>query len=323
MSTENQCPCCSGSSYQECCQPFHEGKLPDNALKLMRSRFAAYSLNLPDYLIATTHPASPQYSPNTKAWAQNIDQFSTQTSFDNLEILGFIEQGRFAIVTFTAHLSQNQKNVTFTEKSYFEKIHGRWFYRNGQLAEGRDTNLIPLQSTNILPLAYYGEPILRKKSEPIDAITDDIRTLVQDMKETMDSFNAIGLAAPQVHRSIRLFIIRDPVRDPEGVNGPHGIKVFINPELSLFSNSLCVLSEGCLSIPGIRSDVERPEEITVEYTNLEGNRTKERFSGWDARVILHENDHIDGVLFIDRLIEEERKHFEPFLEDLQRRVSQS
>jgi len=320
MPTKEQCPCYSGETYSECCQPYHEGKLPPNALKLMRSRFAAYALNIPKYLIATTHPASPQYNPNHELWSKRIAEFSSITTFSNLEILGFIEQGSFAIVTFVAHLAQQDQTTIYTERSYFERIDGRWLYRNGQMADGRDPTLAPPDKIRLLPMAYYGNPILKRVADPIEEITDEIIQLVQDMKETMDSFEAIGIAAPQIHKSIRLFIIRQPVRDPEGVTEPHSIKVFINPELTLPSHKTCVVSEGCLSIPGVRSEVERPREITVEYTDLDGSRTTQRFFGWDARVIQHENDHIDGILFPSRLTDEKQKDLEAYLQGLQHRL---
>ena len=96
--------------------------------------------------------------------------------------------------------------------------------------------------------------------------------------------------------------------------------MFINPHLSLPSEESWKAAEGCLSIPMIRSIVERPKEITVEYTTIEGKKIKERVSGWTARVIMHENDHLNGILFIDRLEKEEQLKLVPILENLERRM---
>lgn len=129
----NSCPCCSGKSYDECCKLFHEGAMPENALQLMRSRYSAYVLNLPDYIVATTHPANPHYSENKFSWKRSISQFSRNSSFEKLEILDFKENKTEATVTFTAHLSQGNRDATFTEKSYFEKKDNQWLYLDGQL----------------------------------------------------------------------------------------------------------------------------------------------------------------------------------------------
>lgn len=132
----NSCPCCSMKEYDNCCKPFHDGIIPENALQLMRSRYSAYVLNIPDYIIATTHPASPQYSENKFSWKRSISQFSRTSSFHKLEILDFKENKAVATVTFTAYLSQGSHDATFTERSYFEKINNRWLYRGGQLSQG-------------------------------------------------------------------------------------------------------------------------------------------------------------------------------------------
>ena len=314
------CPCQSGNPYEVCCRPFHSGKKPDTALQLMRSRFAAYALCMPDYIIHTTHPASPQFCHDAKDWAQKISEFSSHTEFKGLEILGFQESGSFATVTFVAHLIQDQKDVSFTEKSYFEKVKGKWLYRSGQSSQGRVPNLMTTGQLRLLPLAYYGHPILRRVADPILHVTDDVRKLVEEMIETIDACDGIGLAAPQVHHSIKLFIIRKPVEIEAGKVELREVKVFINPKVSLPSAETWKESEGCLSIPTIHGDVERPKEITIEYSDLAGNSVQERVSGWEARVIMHENDHINGVLFIDHLDEETKKNLEPFLQHLHNRI---
>ncbi|MES2122005.1 MAG: peptide deformylase [Chlamydiota bacterium] len=316
------CPCGSGEVYKACCEPYHDGRLPENALKLMRSRYAAYALNLPKYLIQTTHPASPQFHSDIGRWAAMIADFCRHTQFTKLEVLSFQEQGSFAVVTFTAHLTQNKQDASFTERSYFEKIKGKWLYRSGLLADGHAPHLITTGQIKVLPLAYYGDPILRKVAEPITAFNDDLRTLVDEMIETMDAYDGVGLAAPQVHHSVQVFVIR-VLKEEEGKVVPKGIKVMINPVIADPSAENWKIPEACLSIPTFQGEVERPQEITVEYSDVEGNRIQERISGWEARIVQHENDHLNGVLFIDRLSEEEKKAIKPSLEQLRKRIHES
>lgn len=284
----------------------------------MRSRFAAYALKLPDYIIQTTHPASPQYSDNISVWKHQITQFSLQTTFEKLEIFGFEEKDNMAVVSFTAHLLQNLVNRSFSEKSFFEKMNGRWLYHHGIHKD--DLLAIQAGDLNTFPITFYGTPILRQKAAPVKEITDEVKNLVKKMTNTLYAFNGMGLAAPQVHHSIRLFIIRLPEELEDGTLRYGELKVFINPKLSLPSKETRDENEGCLSIPGIRHVVERPQEITVEYTNLDGATTVERFSGWTARVIMHENDHINGILFIDRLPPKEKAKLENSLKKLEKRL---
>lgn len=126
------CPCHSKKPYEACCRPFHRGKSPATALELMRSRYAAYALALPDYIIDTTHPESPGFFSDRKKGAQEIALFSSHTEFKGLDILAFQEEGPSATVTFRAHLLQGGKDVSFTEKSHFEKVQGKWLYRSGE-----------------------------------------------------------------------------------------------------------------------------------------------------------------------------------------------
>ncbi len=314
------CPCCSGLEYRQCCRPLHAGELPENALQLMRARYSAYALNIPAYIIATTHPASPQYMSNKFNWQRSLSRFSEKFSFEKLEILDFQEKEKVATVTFTAHLLQQSRDATFTERSHFEKMQGQWLYRGGQLAQGHAPHLITTGQLRLLPLAYYGDPILRRQADPIEEITEDIRKLVEEMVETMDACDGIGLAAPQVHHSIRLFVIRKPVELTQEAFEPGEVIVLINPHLSAPSEATWEASEGCLSIPGLRSSVTRVQEITVTYTSLDGHLQERRCSGWEARVVMHEYDHIEGLLFTDRLPPEEQKKIAPFLQNLEKRM---
>ena len=316
----NQCLCCSGKNYEQCCKPLHEGALPANALQLMRSRYTAYALNLPLYIIHTTHPASPQYQTNPLIWAQEISEFSKHSKFQRLDIHSFQEHGDLATVTFTAHLTQGRKEGSYTEKSLFEKTKGRWLYRSGQLINGHAPNLATTSTARVLPIAYYGDLILTKKADPISEITPSLRKLVEEMIETMDACNGVGLAAPQVHHSIRLFIIRAPIEHRDGSLDYGDVCVFINPKISNESKQVSKATEGCLSIPTIHGKVNRPKQICIEYTNLEGQQMKEICNGWKARMILHEHDHIDGILFIDRMDPKEREQIEPQLKQIYHRI---
>jgi len=123
------CPCSSGEPYETCCKPFHVGQLPDSPLQLMRSRYSAYTFGLSDYIIDTTHPDHPQFLKDRDVWKRDIDRFSKITTFEKLEILDSSD----ATVTFRAHLTQGGKDASFTEKSLFEKVNGRWLYKSGEL----------------------------------------------------------------------------------------------------------------------------------------------------------------------------------------------
>jgi len=127
------CPCFSSKPYAECCRPYHEGLLPEEALKLMRSRYSAYALGLAEYIIQTTHPDHPSYSSETSLWKQDILKFSNSTLFVSLTILDFIPGDKKAYVTFKAGLKQNDQDVSFTEKSFFLKEGARWLYRQGEI----------------------------------------------------------------------------------------------------------------------------------------------------------------------------------------------
>ncbi len=161
----------------------------------------------------------------------------------------------------------------------------------------------------ILPIVAYGDPVLWTKAEDItDPLSDSTRKLIEDMFETMYRAEGVGLAAPQIGRSIRLFVI-DPapfakwpdLSEKEKQILLNGKQAFINPVILQETGEYRDFEEGCLSIPYINEKVRRKSKITIEYTDAEGNRKKENFSGLIARVIQHEYDHIEGILFTDRL----------------------
>jgi SEC-C motif domain protein len=133
VSKYNPCPCSSKALYHKCCKEYHDGKLPENALKLMRSRYSAFALKLCDYIIDTTHPENPAHEENLNAWRREILTFSAGTRFNFLDIVEFIDGDNEATVTFTANLNQHDQDVSFTEKSVFEKVNGKWLYKSGEL----------------------------------------------------------------------------------------------------------------------------------------------------------------------------------------------
>ena len=140
----------------------------------------------------------------------------------------------------------------------------------------------------LLDVAKLGEEVLRKKAEPVAEINDEIRALVEDMFETMIEKDGVGLAAPQIGKSLRLFV-DDDVR-----------RVFINPQIIKTSTEVGEYDEGCLSIPQVYETIVRPLEVTVQAYNEKGRPFTLEADGLLARIIQHEYDHLDGILYIDR-----------------------
>lgn len=165
----------------------------------------------------------------------------------------------------------------------------------------------------LLPMHYYGDPVLRKQCAKIKEVTPEIRKLAEDMIETMDAYRGIGLAANQVGKLIRIFVLREEKIAPNGDYMLGDAKVYINPVLTSPSQDTEVMFEGCISFPGMHLEVERPLGITVEAFDINGQTFREEIRGYMSRVIMHENDHINGTLFIDRCSKEERQRVEPIL----------
>lgn len=159
----------------------------------------------------------------------------------------------------------------------------------------------------ILDVVLYGDPILRKKCREIEEITEEIKVLALNMIETMDFKSGAGIAAPQVGKDLRIFVVRKYVDKPDGTWTVSDPKVYINPKISKPSKECWVFAEGCLSVPGLSVPVERPYQIHIEATDLFGNRFEEIEEGHNARLLMHENDHLNGVLHIDRT-DEKTKH---------------
>jgi peptide deformylase len=159
----------------------------------------------------------------------------------------------------------------------------------------------------ILPIVAYGSPVLRKVCREIDESSPDLTRLIADMWETMYNSNGVGLAAPQINRDIRLFVIdstqifKNLEEDEEGLypDAPGFKGVFINAHISGIEGDEWAYNEGCLSIPKIREDIFRNEQVTIDYEDENFQPHSKVFNGITARVILHEYDHIEGKLFID------------------------
>ena len=153
----------------------------------------------------------------------------------------------------------------------------------------------------ILPIIAYGHPVLKKAAVEVDQNNDSLPQLIADMWETMYNAQGVGLAAPQIGQSIRLFII-DTIQVMDEGEENTGIKqTFINAQILEETGDQWAYEEGCLSIPNIRGDVERKKSIQIEYYDEEFNKQTQSFSGINARVIQHEYDHIEGKLFLDYL----------------------
>lgn len=160
----------------------------------------------------------------------------------------------------------------------------------------------------ILPIVGYGDPVLRKKAEDIRKDDPNLKQVIADMYETMYNAYGVGLAAPQVGLSIRLFVIdTKPFSEDEDLTKEEqeqlaGFrKTFINPVITKEEGEEWGFNEGCLSIPEVREDVYRHERITIEYYDEDFNKQTEVYDGLRARVIQHEYDHIEGILFTDRI----------------------
>jgi peptide deformylase len=147
----------------------------------------------------------------------------------------------------------------------------------------------------IRPILKYGDRLLHQRASPVDAVTPDVARLVDDMIETMYAAPGVGLAAPQIGMSLRIFVVDISVgRDPSG------LLVFINPEF-VDRDGLQIEEEGCLSVPGFNATVVRPSTATVKGLDRGGNPHQSEGTGLLARAFQHEMDHLDGTLFVDRL----------------------
>jgi len=162
----------------------------------------------------------------------------------------------------------------------------------------------------VLRVYKYGEKILREKTRPVSVVTDEIRGLVQDMIETMHKAKGVGLAAPQVGHSERLCVIDMPsecdTEEDAAFNAPVAMPlVLVNPQIVAREGSVCD-KEGCLSFPNVGGKLTRAEQVTVQYLDLDNMPQMITVRGYLARAVQHEADHLDGVLYIDRMSAVER-----------------
>ncbi|MBL7731644.1 MAG: peptide deformylase [Chitinophagaceae bacterium] len=178
----------------------------------------------------------------------------------------------------------------------------------------------------ILPIIAYGNPVLRKVATDITPDYPGLQAFIADMWETMYASSGVGLAAPQVNRDIRLFVV-DSLQMFNNMNeqekaeypGDEGIRsVFINAQIKELDGEEWLYNEGCLSIPKIREDIRRHETVTLSYVDENFQPHTSTFNGLSARIILHEYDHIEGKLFIDHISPLKRKLLKGKLNDISR-----
>ncbi len=166
----------------------------------------------------------------------------------------------------------------------------------------------------ILPIVGYGHPVLKTKAKKINNSFESLSNIINNMWETMYNANGVGLAAPQIGLSIRLFIVdTKPFLDDENFSQQENLKlksfkkVFINPEILEENGEAWDFNEGCLSIPEVRADIKRSKTIKIKYFDINFIEQFEEFDGLIARVIQHEYDHIEGILFTDKISPLKRK----------------
>jgi len=175
----------------------------------------------------------------------------------------------------------------------------------------------------VLPIVAYGDPVLRKVGKDIDKGYPDLEELIENMKETMKNAQGVGLAAPQVGRDIRLFLIdASPFSENEELEEEERAflkdfkRTFINARIVEEQGDDWAFNEGCLSIPNINEDVYRPEVIHVEYLDEDFTERQETLTGLAARIFQHEYDHIEGILFTDKLSSLKKRLLKKKLENI-------
>jgi peptide deformylase len=175
----------------------------------------------------------------------------------------------------------------------------------------------------ILPVVAYGDPVLRKVGVNIDKDYPNLLELIENMKETMINDQGVGLAAPQIGKAIRLFVVdTSPFADDEELEDEERIflknfkKVFINAKIIKEEGEIWPFTEGCLSIPNIREDVFRHEKITIEYRDENFEKHTDVIDGIAARVIQHEYDHIEGIMFTDKISSLKKRLIKKKLENI-------
>ena len=157
----------------------------------------------------------------------------------------------------------------------------------------------------VVHIVYYPDPVLQRRAAEVEAVGPELAAFAAKMLVCMQEASGVGLAAPQVGRSIRLFVASQTGEPADGM-------VFLNPRIEPFG-PIVELEEGCLSLPGIRADIRRTESVRLAFTDLEGEARTAEFGGLLARIVQHECDHLDGVLFFERMQETDRLRCRPDL----------
>jgi peptide deformylase len=168
----------------------------------------------------------------------------------------------------------------------------------------------------IYPIVAYGDPVLKKVAQDIEKDSIDVQQLAADMFETMYESSGVGLAAPQIGKSIRMFVVDGEPLDEEKLKDFK--KVFINPTILEEGGEKWGFEEGCLSIPGIRAEIMRKEKLKIRYFDTDWNEHIEEYDGLAARIIQHEYDHLQGILFTDYLSAMKRRLLKSKLTDISR-----
>lgn len=168
----------------------------------------------------------------------------------------------------------------------------------------------------IYPIVVYGSPILRQIAREIDENYPNLPSLISDMFDTMYKSDGMGLAAPQIGKSIRIFVVDATSLADEDPSLKDFKKAFINPKLQVLDEETLVMNEGCLSLPKIREDVDRHNKVRITYYDENWNFKDEEYDGLKARVIQHEYDHLDGILFIDKIPPLRKKMLKGKLNDI-------
>lgn len=164
----------------------------------------------------------------------------------------------------------------------------------------------------LLKITAYGDPLLRRQAAQIEEIDEELLKLIDDLSETMKAADGVGLAAPQVGVSRRLFLIDWSKLLEEGGE----VKAYLNPEILAKGSDFVETQEGCLSLPDVWADVERSDQITIRYQTVTGEIVEEELTEFPARVFQHENDHLLGILFIDHIPLVDRKKWQDTLQKI-------
>lgn len=161
-------------------------------------------------------------------------------------------------------------------------------------------------------VVLFPDPVLRKETEEITAFDDELKSVVEGMFERMFESQGVGLAAPQVGLSMRLFVLND-----EGDRDkPERNLALINPTIKSFGGRKTSHEEGCLSLPGVHADITRPEKCVVRHFDVDGNEIEKEYDGFVARIIQHEYDHLQGVLLVDRMTPTDKLRNRPAVDEL-------